>query len=144
MDDLDRAILRELRANGRLTNAELAERVGLTPSPCLRRVRRLEADGVIVGYQAVVDPDSVGRGCEVIVNAEIVSQDRKTVEEFESRVGAFDEVVEFRRMIGLPDYFIRVAVADLSAFEVFLRTKLMEQPAISKIESHLTMKKLKG
>ncbi|MFM1723050.1 MULTISPECIES: Lrp/AsnC family transcriptional regulator [Rhodococcus] len=144
MDDLDRAILRELRKNGRLTNAELAERVGLTPSPCLRRVRRLEADGVIVGYQAVVDPDAVGRGCEVIVNAEIVSQDRKTVEAFESQVGAFDEVVEFRRMIGLPDYFIRVAVADLNAFEVFLRTKLMEQPAISKIESHLTMKKLKG
>ncbi|MGO4201699.1 Lrp/AsnC family transcriptional regulator [Rhodococcus sp. TAF43] len=144
MDDLDRAILRELRSNARLTNAELADRVGLTPSPCLRRVRRLEADGVIVGYQAVVDPDAVGRGCEVIVNAEIVSQDRKTVEQFENEVGAFDEVVEFRRMIGLPDYFIRVVVADLNAFEVFLRTKLMEQPAISKIESHLTMKKLKG
>ncbi len=99
---------------------------------------------MIVGYQAVVDPDAVGRGCEVIVNAEIVSQDRRTVEQFENEVGAFDEVVEFRRMIGLPDYFIRVAVADLNAFEVFLRTKLMEQPAISKIESHLTMKKLKG
>ncbi|WP_305093094.1 Lrp/AsnC family transcriptional regulator [Prescottella sp. R16] len=144
MDDLDRAILRELSVNGRISNADLADRVGLTPAPCLRRVRRLEADGVITGYRAVVDADAVGRGWEVLVNAEIVSQDRRTVEAFEAAVGAFDEVVEFRRMIGRPDYFIRVAVADLNAFEVFLRTKLMEQPAISKLESHLTMKKLKG
>src|SRR5690606_23844397 len=104
VDRIDRAIIEELRRDARLTNTELADRVGLTPAPCLRRVRRLERAGVITGYHAHVDPDSVGQGFEVIVHVDLARKDRATVEAFETRVAAYDEVVEFRRMFGLPDY----------------------------------------
>src|SRR6186713_1356204 len=99
MDAIDRAILRQLQADGRLTNVELAERVRLSPSPCLRRVRALERAGVIRGYHA--------------------DKDRATVEAFEAGIAALDEVVECQRMFGLPDYVIRVAVADQAAYESF-------------------------
>src|SRR6202008_1818655 len=102
------AIIAMLQEDGRLTNQELADRVGLTPAPCLRRVRRLEADGVITGYTATIDPAALGREFEVLINAELVAKNWATVEAFEQRVSAMDEVAELRRMFGIPDYFIRV------------------------------------
>lgn len=108
MDRLDHAILRELAGNGRLTNVELADRVGLTPAPCLRRVRRLEESGVITGYRAVIDPQAIGWAFEVLVDIDLSLKDGPTVSAFEDYVRALDEVVEFRRMFGLPDYFRRV------------------------------------
>lgn len=144
MDDLDRAIIRELQQDGRLTNQELAARVGLTPAPCLRRVRRLEADGVITGYAALVDPDALGRGFEVLINADIVAKDLATVETFEDRVAAMDEVTELRRMFGLPDYLIRVQVPDAAAFERWLTTQLLVDPAIARVDSRITMKVIKA
>src|SRR3954462_6437383 len=95
LDSIDRAILFHLRQDGRLSNVELARRVGLTPPPCLRRVKRLEDDGVITGYRAVIDPDAVGRGFEVIVSVEIRVTDLRTLQDFEATVAGFDEVVEF-------------------------------------------------
>ncbi|MBM7442331.1 Lrp/AsnC family transcriptional regulator [Streptomyces sp. HB132] len=142
MDALDREILFHLRQDGRLTNVELAKRVGLTPPPCLRRVKRLEEAGVITGYRAVIDPEALGRGLEVLVDVEIYAQDRKSFEEFESTVASYEEVIEFRRMYGRPDYFIRVAVADHAAYEAFLTGKLSGLPAVLRLESHLTMKKI--
>jgi DNA-binding Lrp family transcriptional regulator len=127
-----------------LTNQELAARVGLTPAPCLRRVRRLEADGVITGYAAQVDPDTLGRGFEVIINADLVAKDWATVEEFEAQVAAMEEVVELRRMFGLPDYLVRVRVADAAAYERWLTTRLMGHPAIARVDSRLTMKVVKA
>ncbi|WP_425246238.1 Lrp/AsnC family transcriptional regulator [Streptomyces sp. NEAU-NA10] len=144
LDALDREILFHLRQDGRLTNVELAKRVGLTPPPCLRRVKRLEEAGVITGYRAVVDPEALGRGLEVLVDVEIYAQDRKTVEEFEDTVASYEEVVEFRRMYGRPDYFLRVAVADHAAYEAFLTGKLSGLPAVLRLESHLTMKRIKA
>jgi Lrp/AsnC family leucine-responsive transcriptional regulator len=102
VDALDRAILRHLQADGRLTNVELAERVRLSPSQCLRRVRSLERAGVIRGYHAEIDPASVGRGFEVTVHVELTLKDRATVEAFEAGIAALDEVVECRRMFGCP------------------------------------------
>lgn len=113
MDALDRAIIELLQREGRLSNQDLAARVGLTPAPCLRRVRRLEADGVITGYSAVVDPVALGRGFEVIIHADLVAKDLATVEAFEERVAAMEEVAELRRMFGIPDYLLRVQVSDL-------------------------------
>jgi DNA-binding Lrp family transcriptional regulator len=127
-----------------LTNQELASRVGLTPAPCLRRVRRLEAAGVITGYAAVVDPAALGRGFEVLINADIVAKDRATVEAFEDRVAALDGVVELRRMFGLPDYFIRAQVADAAAYERWLITHLLGDPAIARVDSRITMKLVKS
>ncbi|MEU3526382.1 Lrp/AsnC family transcriptional regulator [Streptomyces sp. NPDC038707] len=143
LDAIDREILFHLREDGRLTNVELAKRVGLTPPPCLRRVKRLEEAGVITGYRAVVDPRALGRALEVLIDVEIYAQDRKSFEEFEDTVASYEEVVEFRRMYGRPDYFIRVAVADHAAYEAFLTGRLSCLPAVRRLESHLTMKELK-
>ncbi|MET0996092.1 MAG: Lrp/AsnC family transcriptional regulator [Mycobacterium sp.] len=143
MDALDRAIVAELQRDGRLTNQDLASRVGLTPAPCLRRVRRLEEDGVITGYTAVIDQDSIGRGFEVIIHADLVAKDLATVEAFEDRVAAMSEVAELRRMFGIPDYVIRVQVADLAAYERWLTTQLMGDPAIARVDSRITMKTIK-
>ncbi len=143
LDAVDREILFHLRRDGRLTNVELAKRVGLTPPPCLRRVKRLEETGVITGYRAVINPEAVGRGLEVLVAVEIYAQDRKSFEEFESTMASYDEVIEFRRMYGRPDYFLRVAVADHAAYEAFLTRKLSGLPAVLRLESHLTMKEVK-
>lgn len=143
LDRVDREILFQLRQDGRLSNVELARRVGLTPPPCLRRVKRLEDAGVISGYRAVIDPAAVGRGLEVIVDLEIHATDLKTVEELETTVAAYDEVIELRRMFGRPDYFIRIAVADHAAYDAFLTSKLIGVPGVLRTTSHLTMKKIK-
>jgi DNA-binding Lrp family transcriptional regulator len=144
MDAIDRAILRELELDGRLTNVELAERVALSPSPCLRRVRALEHAGVIRGYHADLDPVAIGRGFEVTVHVELTLKDRSTVEAFEEAIAALDEVLECRRMFGLPDYVVRVAVADQAAYEAFYMNQLAELPGLARVNSQFTMKLVKG
>jgi DNA-binding Lrp family transcriptional regulator len=144
VDTIDRAILRELQANARLTNAELAQRVGLTPAPCLRRVRRLEEDGVLLGYHAEVNPDKVGRAFKVLIDVDLTSQAHSTVEAFESQAVELTEVTEVRRMFGSPDYAFRVEVADLESFEKLLREKIWRLPGVHRVTSHFTMKVLKG
>ncbi|WP_369394143.1 Lrp/AsnC family transcriptional regulator [Streptomyces sp. CG1] len=143
LDGIDRDILFHLRRDGRLTNVELAQRVGLTPPPCLRRVKRLEEAGVITGYRAVVAPEALGQGLEVLIDVEVSANDRTTFLEFEDIVAEYDEVIEFRRMYGRPDYFLRVAVADHAAYEAFLVDKLSGLPCVLRIDSHLTMKTIK-
>lgn len=137
-------ILFHLRQDSSLTNTELADLVGLTPSPCLRRVKKLEADGIITGYRAIVSQEALGRGFQVIVTAEIGVNDQATIEDFESQVAAFDEVIECRRLFGIPDYFIRVAVKDLATYENFMVTKLSGLPAVSRVTSLITMKTIKS
>ena len=127
-----------------MTNQELAAQVGLTPAPCLRRVRKLEEDGVITGYSAIVDRTRMGRGFEVIIHADLVAKDFRTVAAFEERMAGMSEVAELRRMFGIPDYFVRVRVADLAAFEKWLTTQLMGDPAIARVDSRITMKILKS
>ena len=143
LDRLDREILFQLRRDGRLSNVELARRVGLTPPPCLRRVKRLEDAGVITGYRAAINPAAIGRGLEVLADVDINANDLKTVQEFEATAAGYDEVIELRRMFGHPDYFLRVAVADHAAYEAFLTGKLIGLPGLLHVTSHLTMKKIK-
>jgi Lrp/AsnC family transcriptional regulator, leucine-responsive regulatory protein len=143
MDSVDRAILRQLQADGRLSNVELAERVRLSPSACLRRIRGLERSGAIRGYHADVDPAAVGRGLEITVQIEISRKDRATVEAFEAGIASFDEVVECRRMFGTPDYLVRVAVADQDAYEAFYMSRLAELPGLARVNSQFTMKTVK-
>ena len=144
MDRLDRAILRHLQADGRLPNVELAERVRLSPSQCLRRVRALERAGVIRGYHADIDPAAVGRGFEVTVHVELTLKDRDTVEAFEAGIASFEEVVECRRMFGVPDYVIRVAVSDPAAYEAFYMAKLAQLPGLARVNSQFAMKVVKS
>jgi DNA-binding Lrp family transcriptional regulator len=144
LDRIDREILFHLEREGRLSNVELADRVGLTPPPCLRRVKRLEAEGYITGYRAVLNPERTGRGFEVMVAVDINATDRQTTEAFEAAIVAFDEVVAVRRLFGQPDYLVQVAVADAVEFEAFLTSKLIGLPALARTVSHLTMKRIKG
>lgn len=139
-DAIDREILFLLAHDGRMSNVELARRVGLTPPPCLRRVRRLEEAGIISGYGAQVDYSAMGRGFEVVVAVDIGVNDRATMEKFEQDVISMEEVVELRRMFGRPDYYIRVAVADSDAYEGFLSAKLSSLSPVVRVDSHLTMK----
>ncbi|MFF5259753.1 Lrp/AsnC family transcriptional regulator [Actinomadura viridis] len=132
-----------LRRDGRLTNVELAKRVGLTPPPCLRRVKRLEEAGIISGYRATIDHEALGGGLEVIVSIEVSISDLRTLEELEATVAAYEEVIEFRRVFGRPDYFLRVMVADYAAYEAFQTNKIIGIPGIARVISQPTMKKIK-
>jgi len=143
VDDIDQAIIAELMADGRISNVELADRVLLTPAPCLRRVQRLESDGVIKGYRAVIDPAAIGRAFEVFIDV-VLTNDLASVSTFEDTLAALDEVVEIHRLFGTPDYLIRVAVADLVAFEKFLTAHVLPLPGIQKVSSRFTMKTIKA
>jgi DNA-binding Lrp family transcriptional regulator len=143
MDALDRAIVAQLERDGRLSNVELADRVRLSPSPCLRRVRALERAGVIRGYHAEVDPAALGRGFEIIAHTRLRRGDRKTVEAFETALVALDEVIECRRMFGVPDYLIRIGLADQAAYEAFYMNKLAVLPGVEQIISQFIMKVVK-
>jgi DNA-binding Lrp family transcriptional regulator len=144
VDATDRRIIAELVADGRLSNVELAERVALTPGPCLRRVKRLQDEGVILGYTALIDPVAMGHAFEVLVNVDLTQKDHETVERFESEVAAFDEVIELRRMFGLPDYVVRVGTPDLDTYEAFVTDRLGAVQGIARVDSHLTMKVIKS
>lgn len=143
LDAIDRRILFLLQQDGRLTNVELARRVGLTPPPCLRRVKRLEETGIITGYRARINHDATGGGLEVMVSIEVSVSDLKTLEGLETTIAAYDEVVEFRRVFGTPDYFLRVLVADYAAYEVFQTSKIIGIPGVARVISQPTMKKIK-
>ena len=136
-------IIDELRRDARLANTELAHRVRLTPAPCLRRVKRLEGEGVITGYHARMDPTAAGRPFEVTVSVEMAVNDQRSVEDFESSVAQLTEVVEARRVFGRSDYILRVLVADVAAYERFQTTKLLRLPGVSRTVSHQTMKLIK-
>ncbi|EPH41551.1 putative Leucine-responsive regulatory protein [Streptomyces aurantiacus JA 4570] len=134
--------MRELQEDGRLTNQELAQRVGLSASPCMRRVRQLERDGVIRGYRAVVDPEAVGRGFEVLVSIE-VRRDRATVEAFEAALRDIPDVVEAYRLFGSPGCLLRIAVADLAAYERLWIERLTSLDGVAEVNSQIIMKRVK-
>ncbi|MEU6124705.1 Lrp/AsnC family transcriptional regulator [Streptomyces sp. NPDC047123] len=142
MDEIDRNILRELQNDGRLTNQELAARVGLSASPCMRRVRQLELDGVIQGYRAVVAPEAVGRGFEVLVSIE-VRRDRATVEAFEAALQDIPDVIEAYRLFGSPGCLLRIAVADLAAYERLWIERVTALAGVTEVNSQIIMKRIK-
>jgi Lrp/AsnC family leucine-responsive transcriptional regulator len=144
VDRTDRAILAALQEDGRLPNVELADRVGLSPSPCLRRVRNLEASGVITGYHAAIDPKAIGRDFQVLVHVTMNAGERKeTMEAFEVAVDEIDEVVECRRMFGDPDYLLWVAAADLESYERLYMNRIVGLPGVARTTSQLTLKTIK-
>jgi DNA-binding Lrp family transcriptional regulator len=143
VDPVDRAILCHLQADGRLSNVELADRVRLSPSAALRRVRNLEASGALAGYHAVIDPAAVGRGFQVTVHTTLMLRNRETIEAFEAALVVLDEVIECHRMFGDPDYLIRIAVADADAYEQFLINTFADLPGLARMTSQFTMKTIK-
>ena len=135
MDAKDRQILRELQRDGRLTNAELAERVNLSPSPCLRRVRNLESAGVIDRYVALVDREAAGYPVTAFVQVTLARHDRAVVEAFEARVRETPQILTCHLMTGSSDYLLQIVVAGLDAYEAFMRETLHETPGIATINT---------
>ncbi|MBA2965457.1 MULTISPECIES: Lrp/AsnC family transcriptional regulator [Ramlibacter] len=143
LDAIDLRILRELQDDGSLTNVELARRVHLSPSPCLARVKALEAAGVIRQYVALADPKAVGLGLSVFINISLKEQSRESLAGFERRIAEHDEVMECYLMTGDSDYLIRVAVADIAALERFILEQLTPIPGIEKIRSSFALKQVR-
>ena len=142
MDDIDRRILDVLNTHGRIANADLAAKVGLSPSPCLRRVRRLEDAGVIRGYRAIIDPAAIGRGLRVMVGVRLARHAHADVSAFEAAVVELAEVVETHHVTGNFDYILDVEVADLPAYEEFHANRLAGLPAVAAVNSYVVMKSL--
>lgn len=135
MDAKDRQIIRELQRDGRLSNQDLAERVSLSPSPCLRRVRNLEKTGVIQGYTALIDQKAYGLPITVFIRISLAPHSQETVRSFEESIAAVDEILDCYLMTGSVDYLLRVVVDSLEAYEAFIRDKIHQVPFIASIDT---------
>jgi DNA-binding Lrp family transcriptional regulator len=142
MDAIDRKILAELQSEGRLTVTELAQRVGLSVAPCHRRLRELERTAVIRGYRAVIDLAAVGMGFEVLVQVTMDREDATTITEFERGLVDIPQVRHAERLFGDPDYLLRVATADLAAYQALRDEKLAALPGVQRLTSTIVMKRL--
>jgi len=143
LDAIDRRILHELQENARISNADLARAVGLSPSPCLRRVRELEQGGVIRGHVALLSPSAVGLPVSVFVQVTLERQVEKALDVFEASVLDRPEVMECYLMTGDADYLLRVVVADLAAYEAFLKSYLTRVLGVASIKSSFALKQVK-
>ena len=142
MDTIDRKIIAELQAKGRLTVTELAQRVGLSVAPCHRRLRELERVGAIRGYRAVVDQTAIGLGFEVLVQVTMDREDAATVADFERGLAEIAEVRHAERLFGDPDYLLRVATADIAAYQTLRDTQLATLPGVGRPTSTIVMKRV--
>ena len=139
----DRKILRALQENGRMTVQAVSERVGLSASPCLRRIRQLEEAGVISGYSAVVDQEAVGLPVSVFISIKLERQRSEELDRFAAAVSDWPEVMECYLMTGQRDYLMRVVCADLASYEKFLRDRLTKLDGVGSIESSFSLAQIK-
>ena len=140
LDRIDRKIISELQADGRLSVTELAERIGLSLSPCHRRVRALEESGVINGYRAQLDANALGLGFSALVFVTLREGDSQGVGAFEAAVLEIPQIIEAQRLFGEPDYLLRVITRDLPAFQQLYDEKLSALPSVQRLTSTLVMK----
>ena len=143
LDDADCRILAVLQADGRISNVDLAERVALSPSPCLRRVRRLEEAGVIQGYRAILDREAVGLGLTVFVAIKVARHSRAAAATLQETLAAIPEVVACHMVSGEADFLAEVVVADLAAYERLLTEQLLTLPMIADIRSNMVLRRIK-
>lgn len=143
MDQMDKNILQALQHDGKLQNNELAERIGLSPSPCLRRVKQLEDSGIIDRYVALVNPQKVNLGLTVFARIWLKSQDEKTVNHFIDAIMDIAEIVECQLMAGDCDFFLRIVVADLEAYRKFQIHHLNKISGIQNVKTEIPLQKIK-
>ena len=143
LDAIDRKILAALQADGRITMQELADQVGLSVSPCHRRVKLLESRGVITRYIALVDQKAVGLPVSVFISIKLARQKEEDLDRFARAISKWEEVLECYLMTGNRDYLLRVVAADLAAYEAFLKTKLTRLDGIASIESSFALSQVK-
>lgn len=140
LDGIDHSILNSLQADGRLTNADLAERIGLSPSACHRRVRRLENDGIIERYVAVLNRQLVGRGVSVFVEISLESQREELLNSFEAAVGQIPHVMSCHLMAGNADYLVHVTCADVADYETIHREHIAVLPGVTSVRSSFAIR----
>jgi DNA-binding Lrp family transcriptional regulator len=143
IDDVDRMILSTLQEEGRITNVELASRVGLTAPPCLRRMRALEESGIIRGYHAELDPAKLGYGIMVFALVSLKSQAEEDLRRFEAHIADLAEVRECHMLNGEIDFILKIVAHDLQAFQAFLTSKLTPAPNVASVKTSLTIRTAK-
>jgi Lrp/AsnC family leucine-responsive transcriptional regulator len=143
LDEVDRKILAQLQTDGRMSLSDLAGKVGLSPSPCLRRVRILEREGVISRYVAVLDQRAVGLPVSVFVSIKLERQKQDALDQFAKAIARWPEVLECYLMTGPRDYWLRVVVPDLAAYERFVKQKLTRLDGVASIESSFALEQVK-
>lgn len=143
LDRTDLRILAVLQSDGRITNAELAEKVSLSPSACLRRLQRLEGEGVLTGYSAQVDPQSVGLGLQAFVRVQLSKHESALVERFVALVNDWPEVVSCYALTGDMDYLLHVYVTDLQDFSRFLLDRLLNASGVADVNSSFVLRTVK-
>jgi Lrp/AsnC family leucine-responsive transcriptional regulator len=140
LEALDQSILTELQRDGRITNAELADRIGLSPSACLRRIRRLEETGVIDRYVALLDPAAIGRPTSVFVEISLNSQHEDVLDAFEAAIVECPEVMSCHLMAGAADYLVQIRCADVNDFERIHRAHLARLPGVANVHSSFALR----
>ena len=144
LDQIDLAILRELQADGRLTNVALAKRVNLSPTPCLERTRRLERAGYITGYAAILDRHSLGAGLTVFIEVELDRTTPEVFERFKAAVVERPEVLECHLIAGGFDYLVKAALANMAAYRDFLERVLVSMPGVKATHTYVVMEEVKA
>ena len=142
MDYIEYKLLNSLQKNARLTNLELAKQVGLSASPCLRRVKSLEESGVITGYSAIINQNKVHLSVNVFVQVSLERQSEERLQIFEENIMEYREVMEAYLMTGEADYLLRIVVKDLQAYEKFLKDNLTKIKGIASIRSYFSLKQV--
>lgn len=142
LDDIDRSVLTELQADGRMTSAEIGARVGLSPSSALRRIRRLEEDGVIDRYVMLVDPAAIGRSVSVFVEVSLDSQAEDLLDEFEAAIAQTPEVMSCHLMAGDADYLVHVVCVDVADYERIHRQHLASLPHVARLRSSFAIRQV--
>jgi Lrp/AsnC family leucine-responsive transcriptional regulator len=143
LDAIDRSLLREVQRDGRASVVALAERVGLSPTPCQRRLKRLEEAGVITGYAAVLDAPRLGLGLTAFVQVSLASRSEETVEAFHAAIGRMPEVLAAWAMSGETDYLLHVVAADLEAYGEFATRRLLRLPGVKDTRSAFVLRSVK-
>lgn len=143
LDRIDKKILRELQLDGRLSNVELAKRVGLSATPCLERVKKLERDGFIRGYRAMIDPHQVGASLLVFVEISLTKTSPDVFEEFSKAVQQHEEILECHLVSGSFDFLLKARVADMSAYRELLGEVLLRLPAVGDSKTVVVMEEVK-
>ncbi len=143
MDQIDRLLLRALQADSSRSIAELAEEIGTSTSACHRRIKALEASGLIAGYSALLDPQRLGLTLQAIVEITLTSQSREAMDRFEQTVGDFDDILECQLMSGNADYVLRIAARDLEQFDRIHRDCLSRLPGVSAMRTSFAIRTIK-
>ncbi len=143
IDSIDRKILEVLQRDASLSNAQIASQVGLSVSPCWRRIQRLERDGVIRGRVALLDPARLGLGVVVFASVKLSSHGRQALPEFESAIREYPEVLECYTVTGEVDFILRVVTRDMQSYERFLRDHLLQMPTVAEVHSTIALTQVK-